>query len=401
MMSEHKTFKYRLYTTPAQAAALVETLDRCRELYNAALQERRDAYRMAGQSLTFAHQSAELPAVKAVRPEYQDIFSQVLQDTLHRLDRAFGAFFRRVKAGETPGYPRFVGLAHYDSFTYPQYGNGATLTYRGGRWGTLTLSKLGRFRVRMHRATAGTIKTATIRRDSDQWYICFSCEVDSQPLPATDMATGVDLGLLHFATLSSGETFENPRPLRRALKKLATAQQQLSRCQRGSHRRNRAQRAVARLHRQVRHQRADFCHKAARRLVNRYGTLVFEDLAVRNMVQNHRLARSISDAGWGQFVQCCVVKAASAGRHVLFVNPRYTSQTCSGCGAVAKKALSDRWHSCPCGTELDRDHNAALNILRRGCRPQPYRAVEAIPFGGRSTSQDRHSGCQASGPDRL
>ncbi len=385
-MLERKTFKYRLYVTRAQAAALVTTLDRCRELYNAALQERRDAYRMAHTSLTFAHQSAELPAVKAARPEYRDVFSQVLQDTLHRLDRAFVAFFRRVKAGETPGYPRFQGQHRYDSFTYPQYGHGATLTYRGGRWGTLTLSKLGTLKVRMHRPVAGTIKTVTIRRDSEQWYVCFSCMVDSAPLPASDTATGIDLGLLHFATLADGSTIDHPRPLRGALKKLATAQQHLSRCQRGSRRRARAKRTVARLHRQVRNQRADLCHKAARSLVNAYGTIVFEDLKVRNLMHNHRLAFSINDAGWGQFVQCCVVKAASAGRQVLLVDPRYTSQTCSGCGAVAKKALSIRWHSCPCGTELDRDHNAAINILRRGCRLHPYEAVEAIPLRGRSTS---------------
>jgi putative transposase len=268
----------------------------------------------------------------------------------------------------------------------PQYGHGATLTYSGGRWGTLTLSKLGTLKVRMHRALQGTIKTATIRRDSDQWYVCFSCAVDATPLPALDTATGVDLGLLHFATLADGRTIDNPRPLRHALKKLATAQQQLSRCQRGSHRRARAHKVVTHLHRKVRNQRADFCHKAARSLVNAYGTIVFEALVVRNMVQNHSLALSISDAGWGQFVQCCVVKAASAGRHVLFVDPHYTSQTCSGCGRVAQKALADRWHSCPCGTELDRDHNAALNILRLGCSPQPYGAVEAMPLWGGSTS---------------
>jgi putative transposase len=349
-------------------------------LYNAALQERRDAYQMAGKSLTFAHQSAELPAVKDVSPEYRDVFSQVLQDVLHRVDRAFQAFFRRVKTGDKPGYPRFQGKHRYDSFTYPQYQNGAALSYSGGRWGMLTLSKLGTFRVRMHRATAGTIKTATVRRDGDQWYICFSCEVEATALPATDTATGVDLGLLHLATLADGSTIDNPRHLRRALGKLATAQQKLSRCQRGSHRRTRARKVVARLHRTVRNQRADFCHKHARRLVSEYGTIVFEDLKVRNMVQNHRLALSINDAGWGQFVQCCVAKAASAGRHVVFVNPRYTSQTCSGCGAVAKKALSDRWHSCPCGTELDRDHNAALNILRLGCNQQPCGAVEAMPL---------------------
>jgi len=379
-MIVHQSFKYRLVLNRQHSAALVETLDRCRELYNAALQERREAYRLNNKTITFAHQSAELPLVKVERPEYRNVFSQTLQDVLHRLDKAYQAFFRRVKAGEKPGFPRFQGKGHYDSFTYPQYGNGATLEHDGGKWGRLTLSKLGSFKVRMHRAVAGQIKTVTIRRDGDQWFVCFSCLVEVTPLPATDTLTGVDLGLLHFATLADGSTIENPRHLRRSLKKLKKAQQQLSRCQKGKHRRARAKAVVVTLHRCVRNQRADFCHKAARQLVNTYGTVVFEDLKIRNMVQNHHLALSISDAGWGQFVQCCVVKAESAGRHVLFVNPRYTSQTCSGCGAIRKKELSERWHSCECGTELDRDHNAAINISRLGCSQHVYGRVEAAPL---------------------
>jgi putative transposase len=374
----HKTFKYRLYINHMQQATLQETLDRCRELYNAALQERREAYRLQGKTLTFAHQSAELPLVKAARPEYRSVFSQTLQDVLHRLDRAYQAFFRRVAAGAKPGFPRFAGQGHYDSFTYPQYGNGATLEHDGGKWGTLTLAKLGTLKVRMHRPVAGIIKTVTIRRNGDQWFVCFSCLVDVAPLPQTDTVTGVDLGLLHFATLADGSTVESPRLLRHALKKLKRAQQQLSRCKRGSHRRARAKQAVAQLHRKVRNQRGDFCHKAARQLVNTYGTIVFEDLQVRNMVQNHHLALSISDAGWGQFIQCCVVKAASAGRQVLFVDPAYTSQNCSGCGRPQKLTLAERWYSCPvCGLELDRDHNAARNILRAGCAQRAYGRVEA------------------------
>jgi putative transposase len=361
-----RTYKYRLYPTTEQAAQLDTTLARCRELYNAALQERRDAYRMAGKTLNYYDQANQLPAVKEARPEYRDIYSQVLQDVILRVDRAFQAFFRRAAAGEKPGYPRFQGRDRYDSFTYPQYGNGVKLTYSDGRFGQLTLSKLGTFKVRMHRPIDGTIKTVTIRRDGDQWYVCFSCEVAAIPLPQTDTATGIDLGLLHFATLSDGSTIENPRHLRRGLKKLKRAQQQLSRCRRGSHRRGRAKVRVARLHRKVRNRRFDFCHKAARQVVNTYGTLVFEDLAVQNMVKNHHLALSISDAGWGQFVRYVSDKAEWAGRNVLFVDPRYTSQVCSGCGAIARKELSERWHSCPCGCELDRDHNAAINILRLG-----------------------------------
>jgi putative transposase len=374
-----KTFKFRLYVTPAQADKLTEVLDRCRELYNAALEERRAAYQRAGKTLTLHEQQAELPAVKAVRPEYRAIYAQVLQEVIVRLDRAYTAFFRRLQAGQKPGFPRFQGCGRYVSFTYPQFSKSGKLIYSGGRWGRLTLAKLDTFKVRMHRPVEGTIKTVTILRDGDQWYVAFACEVVDVPLPATGKATGVDLGLLHFATLADGRTIDNPRPLRRSLKKLQRAQRRLSRCKAGSHRRVRARRMVARLHRRVRNQRADFCHQQTRRLVREFDIIVFEDLAIANLVQNHHLALSISDAGWRQFIQYTLDKAACAGRRVLFVDPRYTSQQCSGCGAIRAKPLSARWHSCACGTELDRDHNAAINILRLGSSPQAVSVCRSLP----------------------
>ena len=174
------------------------------------------------------------------------------------------------------------------------------------------------------------------------------------------------MGLTYFATLSTGEQVTNPRYLRKSLDKLKAAQQALARKQPGAHRRNKARGAVAAVHRRSRNGRADFAHKLSRQLVNRYGRVVCEDLQPANMVRNHNLALSISDVGWRQFQQFCSNKAASAGRTVVFVNPAYTSQTCSGCGTMRKKELAERWHSCPCGVELDRDHNAALNILRLG-----------------------------------
>lgn len=376
------TYKYRLYPTHEQVEQLTWTLDRCRELYNAALQERRDAYRMAGKSLSYYDQQAELPAVKVARPEYWQIANCVLQDVVRRLDRAFQAFFRRVKTGEKPGYPRFQGRDHYDSFTYPQYHNGTHLNYSEGKWGTLTLCKFGTIKTRITRPVAGTIKTVTIHRDGDQWYACLSCEVEPSLLPASDEATGIDLGLLHFATLADGSTIANPRYLRHSLKRLKRAQQTLSGRKRGSHRRGKVRKVVAQLHRRVRNQRADFCHKQARQLVNRYGLIVLEDLAPTNMVQNHHLALSISDAGWGLFTQLCIVKAASAGRTVVLINPAYTSQTCSRCGLIRKKTLAERWHSCECGCELDRDHNAALNILRLGRSQQAVSACQSLsPHG--------------------
>jgi putative transposase len=385
------TFKYRLSPTRKQEQALLWTLTRCRELYNAALQERRDAWRMQQQALHYYDQAMQLPAIKQERPEYADIHSQVLQNVLRRVDKAFQGYFRRLKAGQKPGYPRFQGRTHYDSFTYPQAG----FALAGER---LTLSKIGELKVRLHRPMLGTVKTCTIKREGAHWYVTFACEVEAEPLPVSDAAVGIDLGLLHFATLSTGETIENPRHYRRGQKKLALVQQKLSRCKRGSHRRERAKKAVARMHRKMRNQRRDFLHKAARSLVNRYGVIVMEDLKIVNMSKAPEpkpdpnndgaylpngasakagLNQSILDAGWGQFQALCVAKAASAGRQVVFVDPRMTSQRCSGCGAIVKKELSERWHSCECGTELDRDHNAAINILLAGKQPTGSQACRS------------------------
>jgi putative transposase len=385
-----KSFKYRLYPTGKQARTLQWTLDRTRELYNAALQERRDAYRTSGLSLNYYSQANQLPGIKDIREEYKDIHSQVLQDTLRRVDKAMKAFFRRVKSGETPGYPRFQGRDRYDSFTYPQGGYSLTHDNR------VCLSKIGSIKVTLHRKIQGTIKTCTIKREGTCWYVVFACEVETAPLPVSDTAVGIDLGLLHFATLSTGETIENPRYFRKGEKKLAKLQQALSRKKRGSHRRKKAVQRVAKAHRKVRNQRADFLHKESRQLVNTYGLIVFEELQPAHMSKRAKpkqeengsylpngasaksgLNKSIHDAGWGQFVQYCTDKAEDAGRTVAQVNPRYTSQVCSGCGTVKKKTLDERWHSCACGTELDRDHNAALNILRLGRSQQLVMAVEA------------------------
>src|SRR5260370_11200483 len=195
-----KTFKYKLKPTPEQEQVLAFVLRRCRELYSAALKERSDAWGKCGVSITLASQSAQLPAVKEVRPEYHDIHSQVLQDVLARLDRAFQAFFRRVKAGETPGYPRFQGASRYNSFTYKQFGNGAALDN-----GFLVLSKIGTMALRWSRPLQGTPQTVTISREADGYYVCFSCaDIPVEPLPPTGQETGIDVGLALVATLSNG-----------------------------------------------------------------------------------------------------------------------------------------------------------------------------------------------------
>jgi putative transposase len=385
-MSSLKAYKYRLYPTKKQTIRLQEVLDRCRELYNAALQERKDAYRMAHVSIGYNQQAAQLPEIKEIRPEYADIHSQVLQDTLRRVDKAFKAFFRRVKNGEKPGYPRFQAYDRYDSFTFPQSGFSLTEDNR------VCLSKIGTLKVKFPKGKKanppqGTMKTCTIKREGQHWFVVFTCEVEQEVVyHPSEESVGIDLGLLHFGTLSDGSTIENPRHLRRTEQKLKKLQEALSRKKRGSRRRRKAAQVVGKNHRHIARQRKDFHHKEARKLVTRYQIIVFEKLQPANMSKRPKpkqneetgaylpngasskagLNKSILDAGWGQFQQIVVNKAEWAGSRVLLVNPKYTSQMCSGCGAIVKKGLSERWHSCSCGTELDRDHNAAINIKRAG-----------------------------------
>jgi putative transposase len=360
-----KTFKYKLKPTPQQEQAMAFVLRRCRELYNAGLEERREAWQKCGVSVTAAGQSAQLPDIKAVRPEYRDIHSQVLQDVLTRLDKAFQAFYRRLRKGQTPGYPRFHGANRYTSFTYKQFGNGASLDN-----GFLVLSKIGCIAVRWSRPLEGAPKTVTISWEADGWYVCFSCaDVPVHPLPETGQETGIDLGIEAFATLSNGTRVFHPGWYRKAERALKTAQRQVSRRKKGSNRRRKAVTVLAKAHLKVKRQRTDFHHKTALALVREYDTIYHEDLQTANMVQNHHLARSISDAGWSAFLSILAAKAAYAGRRVVAVPPAYTSQNCSGCGRIVSKGLSVRWHQCPyedCGASLHRDHNAARNIERLG-----------------------------------
>lgn len=395
-----KTYKYRIYPTQEQAQQLEWTLWRCCELYNAALQERRDIWNVfkghpnyydlewrkahsPDYAISRYDQQNQIFPLKSIREEYKEITSHVLNDVVARVDKAFQSFFRRVKNGEKPGYPRFKSHRRYDSFTFPD---------RGG-WKvegkSLVLSKVGSIKIKLHRAIEGTIKTCSIKREGAQWYVCFACDRPQSIVyhPSEEMI-GVDLGLLHFATLSTSETIENPRYYRQARKKLTKAQESLARKKRNSNRRKKAVRRVATAHRKIRNQRNDFLHKQSRRLVKTYGIIVFEDLSTKNLLRRPKpkqdeatgqflpngasakagLNTSIADAGWSQFVQYCQYKAEDAGATLLLVNPRDTSQVCSAClKKGAHKELSERTHTCThCGVVLDRDHNAALNILARG-----------------------------------
>jgi putative transposase len=277
---------------------------------------------MRGVSVGLAEQSAQLPEVKAGRPEYRDLHSQVLQDVLTRLDRAFQAFFRRMKRGQKPGYPRFRSTRRSTSFTYKQVDNGATLDN-----GFLVLSKIGRSALRWSRPLAGTPKTVTVSHEADGWYVCFSCDqVPCQPLPLTGQETGIDLGLESFATLADGSQIANPRLFRVAELNLKRAQRRVSRRVNSSNRRRKAVHLLAKAHQTVRRARADFHHKTALALVRQDDTISHEDVQTANLLKNHHLAKSISDAGWSQFLTILTAKAADAGRRVVAVPPAYTSQ---------------------------------------------------------------------------
>ena len=357
-----QAFLYRLYVNETQSDKLDNLLRLARQLYNAALQQRRDAWKYQHKSLNYYDQANQLKEVRNEIPEFAQLNFSAAQDMLRRLDKSFKAFFRRVKSGEVAGFPRFKGRDRFDSITFPTYGDGIKI--KGGR---LYVQNVGLLKIKIHRVLEGEINTVTIKRECGKWYVVFSNTVEIKPLPVSDRTVGIDVGLESFAVTSDGEYIENPRYLREAEVVLRVAQRSVSRKKKGSNNRRKAVRLLAKKHLRVKRQRADFAHKVADNLVKNYGRIAVEDLRIKNMVRNHHLARSISDAGWGQFLSILAYKAEYAGREFVQVNPNGTSQICSGCGATVKKSLSTRVHNCPaCGLSLNRDFNAALNIKRLG-----------------------------------
>jgi putative transposase len=369
------TYQYRFHLTKGQQRILEQQLEQCRWVYNQTLAARRDAWEQRQETLRLYDTQAMLPNWKAERPSLKLAHSQVLQNVQVRVDLAFQAFFRRVKAGEEPGYPRFKQFGRYDSMTYPQYGNGARL--EGNK---LILSKIGAVAVNLHRPIEGQIKTVTLRRSSTgKWFVAFAVETErTNPDAPPQAAVGVDVGLEKFATLSTGETIDNPRFFRGDEHDLTRAQRRLSEQPKGTPQRVRRRRVVARIHERIANRRKNFAHQQSRKLVNRFGVIVFEDLSITRMIKNHCLAKSIADAAWNQLATYTQYKAEDAGRAYIEIDPRGTSQRCSRCGAVVKKDLSIRVHQCPrCGLEIDRDLNAAYNILRLGLQSQGLRPQEA------------------------
>jgi putative transposase len=352
-------YKYRLYPTKAQAQFLEGQLREACSLYNAAKQERDDAWKTCRKSINYYDQANQLKAMRADGCLTLANFS-CCQDVLRRVDKTYKAFFARVRRGEKPGFPRYRSSRRYDSITFPSYGDGCALLDSG----KLRLQGAGHIKVKLHRPVPGEIKTVTLKRDVNRWYVCFSVERDTERLPVCAAAIGIDVGLNSFAALSDGSEITNPRHFKQGMARLRRCQRKLARRKRGSKRRNKARVLVAKAHRKIRNQRAAFHHDLSRWLVNSYGLIAVEDLSVKGLSRG-MLARSVNDAGWNSFFQKLSYKAACAGRELVRVDPRGTSQTCL-CGAAVPKTLADRWHECPaCGLSASRDVVSAQVILQR------------------------------------
>ena len=379
-----RSFKFLLRPTTRQTAALAAMLADHRELYNAALQERREAWRMHMVSIRYGEQSTQLKDIRAEDPAGQGRWSfSSQQATLRRLVRAFEAFFRRVRAGQTPGYPRFKGVGWFDTVEWPRDRDGC-------RWDSVPgqhrvyLQGVGHVKVHQHREVTGVVKTSAVKREGRRWYVILSCDqVPADPSPPTGSTVGIDLGVASFLTTSDGKHVPNPRHGRAAAQKLTTAQQALARCQPGSARRAKARARVAAAHVKIRRQRLDHAHKTALALVRAHDMIVHEDLRITNMTrsasgtveapgtnvaQKTRLNYSILDVGWGVFLAILTAKAESAGRRLIAVNPANTSRTCPSCGHVAaENRVSQAGFRCVgCDHYAHADVVGALNVLRAG-----------------------------------
>jgi putative transposase len=352
-----RSYELRLKPTRKQKEAFARILLDSQETYNAALQERRDAWKLQHKSISLYDQCAELARLRE-DPQFSVIASDIQREPLRRIDRAFKAFFRRCKSGEDPGFPRFRSVDRYTSFAWhsPRIHGDAVL-----------VPNLGHVRFKAHQEIKGTIKQATIKLVGKKWVGRVTCDIGPAPGKCVvSHPVGIDVGLTTFATLSDGSEIPNPRFIRQHVQRIARAQKNLARKKRGSKNRLRAKEQTRRAYQRMADARKNFCHHVSKALVARYDLIAHEDLKISNMVKGY-LAKSILDAAWGQLLFHLAYKAERAGRYVVAVNPRGTTQRCSRCGETVPKGLADRWHECPhCGLSLNRDHNAAINILALG-----------------------------------
>ncbi len=368
-----KTFKFKAKVSSFTSRKALDVLYLCRSLYNITLEQRKLEYKnyknhhalvpaesRLRKRLTTFDQSKQLTELKEAFPEYKQIPSQAAQDVVERVGKAYQKFYSGYKT-EKVGPPRFKSSDRYHSFTLKQAG-----WKLEGRH--LRVSGIGLFKLRLSREILGTIKTITLKYSCGDWYITFSCDdvPEVKPIGPAKQAVGIDLGLTHFYTDSEGNKVKNPRHLKKHAHSLAEAQRALARKKRGSTNRKKCKRTLSKKHRKVSNSRKDFHYKTAKRLVRNFQTIVMEDLNIKGMITQNKYNKSIHDVGWGEFETILIAKAEEAGRTVLRVNPKNTSQMCSCCGEIVAKDLTVRVHRCACGAEIDRDLNAAWNILKLG-----------------------------------
>lgn len=363
-----RTYQYRALPSKGQEKDLAHLLGMTRALYNAALQERIEAYQKKGISITKYDQIKSLTEIRKDDPDWAAINVRIQRVPLIKLDNAFQAFFKRVKAGEKPGFPRFKGYDRWrtiglqDRFQFkPQNAKWHRLSFKGMR---------GSIRIWMHRPlpSNSVMKTAELTRDSKGWRLSLVLELPDAVAVRTKDSVGIDVGIKSFLVTDEGEEIANPRPLEKQLKKLRVEQRSLARKKRGSGNRDRQRKRVAKLHERITNVRRNLHWQAATWLCEKNKSVVIEDLNIKGLAKS-KLARQVNDVAWGQFFQRLECKTESTGIPLTKVDPKYTSQQCSGCGAMVRKSLAVRVHSCDeCGLELDRDHNAAVNIKKRGGR---------------------------------
>jgi len=368
-----RSYKYRIYLNKNQREALVNSLYFCKNLYNAALEERISFYKRYTKSKSYVDQANQLPELKRLfEKETENIHSQSLQFVLKTLDSSFKSFFRRIKSGETPGFPRFKSIDRFKSICFPQCDlkTGGAKLLPNGRLNIRGIP--GDIKINMHRPFEGRCKTIQIKKEGDLFFIILSCEgVLEKLLPKTGKTIGIDLGITSFITTDDGTKFHHPKPWKTSKEKLAYQQKKLAAKQRGSSNRAKAKSLLQRTYNKIANQRSDWQHKVANQLVKDNDVIVVENLNVKGMLEAKGFEVSkgnIADASWSNFVALLTYKAESAGRILIKVNPKNTSKTCSCCGNINKfLTLRDRVYNCDaCGIAIDRDINAAINIRRLG-----------------------------------
>lgn len=329
-------------------------------LYNNFVTERKNGWEKEKKCVRLFDQCNRLPDLKKTYPKLKRVYSQVLQNVAVRVDLAYQSFFRRIKTGEKPGYPRFKGFGRYDSFTFPQADD---FEFNG----KINLPKIGGIDWIKHRNFEGKPKTITIKRLAGKWFVYIVTDaVLKKNFVKTNDIVAIDVGIKTFATLSNGKNIDNPRFFETKQKELAKKQRRYEKLKKDKQDTKKTKRAVTKIHEKIRNLRHNFVNQLGNQLVRNYDTIIIEDINANSMIQKRWCSKQILDAAWGSFIQTLTHKAECAGRKLIKVNPAYTSQTCSKCGTRTLHELKDRTFNCSCGFSADRDANAAQNILRLG-----------------------------------